>query len=408
MSLFRLIIASFFHHWRMNLAVACGAAAGAAVLTGALLVGDSMRGSLSHLALDRLGKIDEVLTGDRFFRAQLAKELEKQDDAQKVVSAAVPIIMLPASMENPRPRSPLRANHVELIACDERFWQLGPGPRPEILPKAREIVVNRPLAEKLAVKPGDEVILRVPRLGVIPADSALGRKRETVQSLRLTVSAIIPAEGLGRFSLRPTQHLPLNAFVDIDWLQERLDQAGLVNGILVCLHNDYKPSLSADGSRVRKLLRPKMIDLGLNLEKTALGYVNISSDRMILSRSAEKAILKALDGEQTEDLFVQPAFTYLANTIATNDREMPYSTITAIDFIDQAPLGPFLSAEGKPIAPLKEDQIALNSWAAADLKAKVGDQIAVTFFDPESAGPSPRKHSVIAPGGRGEIRGPGR
>ena len=40
-----------------------------AVLTGALLVGDSVRGSLKHLALDRLGGIDYVLVTPRFFRA---------------------------------------------------------------------------------------------------------------------------------------------------------------------------------------------------------------------------------------------------------------------------------------------------------------------------------------------------
>ena len=61
MSAIRLIIASLVHHWRVNLAVACGVAAGAAVLVGALLVGDSMRESLRRLTLDRLGRIDQVM-----------------------------------------------------------------------------------------------------------------------------------------------------------------------------------------------------------------------------------------------------------------------------------------------------------------------------------------------------------
>ncbi len=50
-------------------------AAASAVLTGALVVGDSMRGSLRHLVLDQLGNIDELLVTDRFFRAQLADDL---------------------------------------------------------------------------------------------------------------------------------------------------------------------------------------------------------------------------------------------------------------------------------------------------------------------------------------------
>ena len=72
MSLFRLILLSVRHFWKMNVAVACGVAVGTAVLTGALLVGDSMQGSLHDLVLAGLGRIDEVLVADHFFREELA------------------------------------------------------------------------------------------------------------------------------------------------------------------------------------------------------------------------------------------------------------------------------------------------------------------------------------------------
>jgi putative ABC transport system permease protein len=420
MTAFRLIIAAFLHHWRMNFAVAAGAAVGTAVLAGALLVGDSMRGSLSNLALDRLGNIDEALIADRFFRVQLAEELSQPDDAGKMISAAVPAIMLSASMENPTPSRPLRANRVELIGCDQGFWQLGsslrssnktlcpfenaltPSPSPkgrgEVLLeplnqapslKPREIVLNRPLAEKLAVKAGDEVIVRLPRPGAIPADSALGQKRDTVQNFRLTVSDIIPDDGLGCFGLRPTQHVPLNGYIALEWLQEHLEQSGRANAIFVQLQSDEQKAPSTPGSKVQNLLRPKLTDLGLGIEKTAQGYINIASNRMILEPGAEKEILKALTPGPSpkgrgEDLVVQPAFTYLANTMADGQKSIPYSTITAIDFAEHAPLGAFLSADGKPLPPLKDDEIALNAWAADDLGAKPGDEISVTYFEPES------------------------
>ena len=54
----RLVWRSLVHHLRMHGAVALGVAAATAVLTGALLVGDSVRGSLRSLTLDRLGRID--------------------------------------------------------------------------------------------------------------------------------------------------------------------------------------------------------------------------------------------------------------------------------------------------------------------------------------------------------------
>ena len=154
-------------------------------------------------------------------------------------------------------------------------------------------MLNRPLAEKLAVKPGDEVIVRLPRPGAIPADSALGQKRDTVQNFRLTVSGIIPADGLGRFGLRPTQHLPLNAYIALTWLQERLEQPGRANAIFVQLQSGEQKPSSAAGSKVQNLLRPKLTDLGLGIEKTPLGYINITSNRMILEPGAEKEILKS-------------------------------------------------------------------------------------------------------------------
>ena len=52
---------SLFYFWRSNLAIALGVAAATAVLTGALIVGSSMRHSLKQLTLDRLGRIDEIL-----------------------------------------------------------------------------------------------------------------------------------------------------------------------------------------------------------------------------------------------------------------------------------------------------------------------------------------------------------
>ena len=47
------------------------------------------------------------------------------------------------------------------------------------------------------------------------------------------VSAIIPAEGLGRFSLFPNQQLPHDAFVAAETLQDALEQPHKVNAIFV-------------------------------------------------------------------------------------------------------------------------------------------------------------------------------
>ena len=78
----RFVLRSLIHHWRINLTVALGVAAATAVLTGALLIGDSMRGSLKSLTLGRLGLIDEIMVTPHFFREQLVNELEASDAFQ--------------------------------------------------------------------------------------------------------------------------------------------------------------------------------------------------------------------------------------------------------------------------------------------------------------------------------------
>ena len=61
MSLSGLTLRSVTYHWRTNLAVVLGVAAAVSVLGGALLVGDSVRGSLRDLVLSRLGRTNDVV-----------------------------------------------------------------------------------------------------------------------------------------------------------------------------------------------------------------------------------------------------------------------------------------------------------------------------------------------------------
>ena len=62
MTLWSLVRRSATYHWRTNLAVCLGVAAAVSVLGGALIVGDSVRGSLRDLALGRLGRTHAVVS----------------------------------------------------------------------------------------------------------------------------------------------------------------------------------------------------------------------------------------------------------------------------------------------------------------------------------------------------------
>jgi ABC-type antimicrobial peptide transport system permease subunit len=377
MSFRRLILASLRYHWRTNLAVALAVMAAGAVLTGALLVGDSMQGSLRHLLLDQLGQIDDVLVIDRFFRPELAAELAAAPKFQDFFFQAVPAVIVQGSIEHPRTGGALRAGKVTAIGCGPEFWSLGSG-GPAHSPGKGEIVLNAPLADEIAAGVGDEVLLRIGTVSQIPPDSALGRKTETIRNRRLKVSAVIPAAGLGRFALNPSQQSPHDAFVAPETLQDALEQPGLVNAIFVAGKPGQAPSAAADDVLAAGF-HPTLADYGIRIETNPLGFVQVTSNRMLLDPAAVRAVEKTFAADRP-----QPVFTYLANTIAGGGHEIPYSTISAIDFTAQPPLGPFTTPQGQTIEALADDEIALNTWAAEDLGVKPGAEIEITYFEPES------------------------
>ncbi len=83
MNSWTLIRRSLSFHARAHLGVLLGAAVGSTALVGALVVGDSVRGSLEEQALSRLGQTQVALaSGDRFFRAQLAEQIQTSGGTQ--------------------------------------------------------------------------------------------------------------------------------------------------------------------------------------------------------------------------------------------------------------------------------------------------------------------------------------
>src|ERR1041385_5575348 len=82
----QLIKRSLAYYWQTNLVVVLGVAIAVSVLAGALLIGESVRGSLRDLSSQRLGKTDDLVSSSNFFREQLATDLEQ--------SRACPLIAL--------------------------------------------------------------------------------------------------------------------------------------------------------------------------------------------------------------------------------------------------------------------------------------------------------------------------
>jgi putative ABC transport system permease protein len=362
-----------------------------------LIVGDSVRGSLRALALDRLGQIDHVLVSGRFFREALSEELAADPDFQSGFSAAVPAVLFPRATVETQGKDPSsRATGVLLIGANDDFWNLGdPAARPNPYPGADEIVLNTTLAQDLGVQSGDRLLLRLPKSSEVPADSTLGKKEDLVQTIvGLKVVAIVPDRSLGRFSLSASQATPRNAFVALETIQDALEQEGRINALLVGHGADSPPTDSPAAAAPAAMLQPRLEDYGIQVQRVrrtfrapgsetdevVFDYFHATTNRMLLEPAAAEAIQKALKQRD-----IQAVSTYVVNAIATPDRkdseDIPYSLVTGIE--SRLPFGPLLDEAGQPIL-LADDQIVLNGWAAADLNAQVGDRIALRFYRPEA------------------------
>ena len=218
--MWRLILRSTSYHWRTNLAVCLGVAAAVAVLGGALLVGDSVRGTLRDLALSRLGRTQYAVSSAGYFREALAGDV-----AAKASVRVAPLLTATASVTH-EPSS-RRASAVMVYGVDERFWRFhGLEPREGVL-------VSPALARELGAESGDVLLTRLQKPSAIPLESLFAHKDDAAQTVRLTSGGTLGRDALGEFSLQPQQAEVRALFAPLRRLQRDLGVPSKVNTLLV-------------------------------------------------------------------------------------------------------------------------------------------------------------------------------
>lgn len=391
----QLLTQSIIHYWRTHLAVLLGVIAGTAVIAGALIVGDSVRGSLRQMSLDRLGQIDHVLHAQRFFREDLANEISTDADFQSRFDSVAPAIIMQGGFEHASGR---RVGNVNVYGLDQRLWELTDHETLDV-PKDNEVILSARVAEQLGIQSGDPLTLWIELPATIPRDSLLGKREQTSVEIALETKAILSEEsGVGRLNLNPNQQLPLNAFVSLDTLQSQLGLAATrtrdaklrktvttparVNALFVKAKTaadrteDQAPS--AAETLTQSLSKHLTLD-DLNLrvaQNQQFNYLSLESEQQILDNRLVKAGQTAADAIKAQ---TSPVFVYLANELKNpNDPEAlsRYSIVAGIDFSKQPSfeyIGP------TPKLPLQQNEIIINDWLRDDLKVNVGDTIQLTY-----------------------------
>ena len=408
-----LVLRTLVHFFRLLLPVVLGVSVSSAVIVGALLVGDSMRGSLQHIALDRIGSIQRIVLAPRWFD-QSVIERAKQTNQDGALCSMLLIQSVVAehqdrSLESQGKIITHRVTEMSLLGVDENFWSLGTL-KPTKQPGNRQIVVNRSLADQLQAQIGDRITLKVSRDAVVPADSALGKRETEVVALsRWEVVDIVPDESLGRFSLRSDQRPVLNAYASQAALQSALEIEGKINAI-ASSSSSSEPLLPAmeltlqdmglSWQRVQRVFPDAAAGETGSTEQTIFSYDQLTSEQMMIPDDLAEAI-----GSSTSDSPMR-VLSYLANSTQvvrpvegsgspqsqpSNDspvqgRAVPYSIISGVQWQAIRKMLRASSPESLPVQDenMGDDWVVIHQWMSKELGAQVGDLLSIDYFLPET------------------------
>jgi putative ABC transport system permease protein len=359
MSIWKIIFRSLCHYWRTHTGVVLGAAVSTAVLTGALLVGDSVRFSLHAMVSSRLGDTHYSLGGqNRFFRSALAGDM-----SSKIGQGVAPVLKVRSLLIHPD--SGQRTSHVQLLGVNDQFWRIGNSPSPEL--NSDEILINQPLAHKLGLATGDSVLLRMEKPHLLSQEAPLSLDSDDSVSQRMTVKAIVPESDFGQFSLQPNQRVPYNAFVSLDWLGEKVELANRANLLLVGGFQQNNLAVETLEETLKQTIT--LEDLGLEiLEYPQQNQIELRTQNIFLHEEISRAAARSFAGGIG-------VFSYFVNELEHQDNKTPYSIISAIGPLQADAAATFIIP-----SDLGRDEIVLNQWVADDLQAAPGDTVSLTYL----------------------------
>ncbi len=346
MSIWQYILKSVMHYWKQQLAILSGIMLGTAILTGALIVGDSVQYSLKSLVSARLGNIQSILPGrDRFVGIHVADQLSKELNTHMAS-----VLMNRGLMVHPETNQ--RLPKTQILGVTDDFWKFGDTPYYSL--KSNEVVVSESVADKLKLSMGDVIILRIAKEGMIPLNAPFVSHEEVSLSMRLIIAGIADDQHMGRFSLQSNQARPYTAFVSQEALAKKLEMTGKANLLL---------AESSDVDALNQALARHMLlsDYGLILDSIDdKGHYMLGSERVFIDDELIKQ-MKSLE------LQSKGIMTYLVNSIETADKETPYSFVSGID---QELTDILLGA----------NDILVNQWLAEDLDLNEGDSLVLKYY----------------------------
>jgi ABC-type antimicrobial peptide transport system permease subunit len=343
-----LAIRSLVYFRRKNLALATGVAITTIVITGSLIVGDSVQYSLHAITSKRLGDISLVVDcGDRYVTTDLVDRMAAEND--------VPVsgLLLTDGMAVSG-GGRLRINQVNIIGVDAAFDRMGRTSNRYAALEGDSVIISENLAERLDLSPGDEFLVRMERARLVPSNAPFVSDAENLSSLRVMVQSIAADNEMGAFNLKTSQTAPFNLFINGNRLRNLMEMEGYVNFILFRNDNNLEPA----DVRSQMHAQWKLKDAGLDLIQIATsGEYQVSSPRVFIDSSTSAALENISPSGY-------PVLTYFVNSLSKGRLSTPYS---------------FISSQTSELPGT--DGIVINSWLADDLDAAQGDTLSLKYFE---------------------------
>lgn len=367
----KLILNNLKYYLTSYIGIFAAVAVGSTVITGALLVGDSVQISVKQTALQRVGWTTFALSsGDKTFNFSLEQRFKNAiqqlnyGEPLKVSSA----IKLSGTVV--KSDSSLRANKVNVFGVKSDFFSDASNTFSKI--ENGSAIVNKALAKQLNLKIGDEIIARIKKYSLSSLELPLTLQENITAGMRLRIQMVVPNDRMGNFSMQVSQIPPLNLFINYDELAKTSDMKNRAN-LLVCNFNSDKYNPDLLDTALNKSLTPDDCQIEVGIPITNI--IEIRSKNIFLEPelcNAARNLTHSNYWQQVVQTNTIEVLTYLANLLKYKDHTTPYSIITAST--------PPLVDEN-----VKEDEIIITEWLAEDLGVKPGDVIQMQYYLPESA-----------------------
>jgi len=348
MTTFRFIIKSFLHYTGNNLTVIAGVAVATAVITGALILGDSVRYSLEKTAHQRLGNTTFVITaGDRYFTSGLANLLQDE--------LGVPCIpLLQTEGIAVTEGGARRVNNIKVTGVDNRFNNILTNNFDFGLLSDNKVFISKNLAAVLGLEENDLFLLRIRKTSIIPLNAPFVTDQEITVSARVTVGAILNADEMGQFNLRNSQTAPFNIFINLDFLNHLMETEGKSNTMLITSSGDTQKEENIHAS-LKKVWNPEDASLKIrHIPET--NELELLSERIFLEPEIHDVFAKAPADKRN-------ILTYFVNALKKDNLETPYSFVSTLEEHE-----------------LQGNEIIVNEWLAKDLNIRAGDSIEMVYF----------------------------